>query len=96
VALVGEEAEIRLKVINQGPTIDPLFQTQLFDPLKRGLVQPSSREYDGLGLGLFIVRELVRAHGGRVEVRSDSTEGETTFTVILPRQKSGAPDGPVL
>jgi len=95
VALVGEEAEIRLKVINQGPTIDPLFQTQLFDPLKRGLVQPSSREYDGLGLGLFIVRELVRAHGGRVEVRSDSTEGETTFTVILPRQKSGAPDGPV-
>ena len=44
---------------------------------------------DGLGLGLFIVREVVLAHGGRVEVRSDSTERETTFTVILPRQKPG-------
>lgn len=89
VALVGEEPEIRLKVTNEGPAIDPSFQSQLFDPLTRGLAQTSSREYnDGLGLGLFIVRELVLAHGGRVEMRSDSTEGETTFTVILPRQKS--------
>ena len=89
VALVGEEPEIRLKVTNEGPAIDPSFQSQLFDPLTRGLAQTSSREYnDGLGLGLFIVRELVLAHGGRVEVRSDSTEGETTFTVILPRLKS--------
>ena len=89
VALVGEEPEIRLEVTNEGPAIDPSFQSQLFDPLTRGLPQTSSREYnDGLGLGLFIVRELVLAHGGRVEVRSDSTEGETTFTVILPRQKS--------
>ena len=89
VALVGEEPEIRLKVTNEGTAIDPSFQSQLFDPLTRGLAQTSSREYnDGLGLGLFIVRELVLAHGGRVEVRSDSTEGETIFTVILPRQKS--------
>ena len=89
VALVGEEPEIRLKVTNEGTAIDPSFQSQLFDPLTRGLAQTSSREYnDGLGLGLFIVRELVLAHGGRVEVRSDSTEGETTFTVILPRLKS--------
>ena len=89
VALVAEEPEIRLQVTNEGPAIDPSFQSQLFDPLTRGLAQTSSREYnDGLGLGLFIVRELVLAHGGRVEVRSDSTEGETAFTVILPRQKS--------
>ena len=89
VALVGEEPEIRLKVTNEGTAIDPSFQSQLFDPLTRGLAQTSSREYnDGLGLGLFIVRELVLAHGGRVEMRSNSTEGETTFTVILPRQKS--------
>jgi signal transduction histidine kinase len=72
--LVGEEPEIRLKVTNEGPAIDPSFQSQLFDPLTRGLAQTSSREYnDGLGLGLFIVRELVLAHGGRVEMRSDST-----------------------
>ena len=86
-ALVSEEREVRLNVTNEGPIIDPSAQSQLFDPLKRGLTQTSSHEYnDGLGLGLFIVREVVLAHGGRVEVRSDSTEGETTFTVILPRQ----------
>jgi signal transduction histidine kinase len=89
VALVGEEPEIRLSVTNEGPTIDPSFQSELFDPLKRGIAHTNSHEYnDGLGLGLFIVRELVLAHDGRVEVRSDSTEEETTFTVILPRQKS--------
>jgi signal transduction histidine kinase len=53
-------------------------------------VQNSGRESDGLGVRLFIVRELVRAHGGRVEVRSDSNEGQTTFTVILPLQQSVA------
>jgi K+-sensing histidine kinase KdpD len=37
-----------------------------------------------VGLGLFIVREIVRAHGGRVEVRSGAEQG-TTFTVHLPR-----------
>jgi signal transduction histidine kinase len=89
VALVGEEPEIRLKVTNEGPAIDPSVQSQMFDPLKRGLAPTSSHEYnDGLGLGLFIVREIVLAHGGRVEVRSDSTAKNTTFTVILPRSRS--------
>lgn len=88
VTLVSEETEIRLKVTNEGPMIDPSAQSQLFDPLTRGLTQTRGHEHnDGLGLGLFIVRELVLAHGGRVEVRSDRAEGETTFTVSLPRQK---------
>jgi signal transduction histidine kinase len=87
VALVGEETEIRLRVTNEGPAIDPSAQSQLFDPLTRGLTQISGHEHkDGLGLGLFIVRELVLAHAGRVEVSSDRTEGKTTFTVSLPRQ----------
>ena len=38
----------------------------------------------GLGLGLYIVREVARAHGGEVTVRSDN--GETVFTVSLPRR----------
>jgi signal transduction histidine kinase len=89
VALVGEQPEIRLEVTNEGPTIDPSVQSQMFDPLKRGLAQTNSHEYnDGLGLGLFIVRELVLAHGGRIEVRSDSIAGETTFAVVLPRSRS--------
>ena len=84
VAIRGEEAEVCLEVTNSGPTIDPSALNQIFDPLKRGSAQDDSFDArDGLGLGLFIVREIARAHGGDVEVRSD--DGETTFAVHLPR-----------
>ena len=56
---------------------------QMFDPLKRGVGRGDGDESGSLGLGLFIVREIARAHGGEVEVRSD--RGETTFSVRLPR-----------
>jgi signal transduction histidine kinase len=57
---------------------------QIFEPLSRGFAQDYSQDArSGLGLGLFIVREIARAHEGEVEVRSDG--GETTFAVRLPR-----------
>jgi signal transduction histidine kinase len=88
ITLVGEEAEVRLNVANEGPSIDPAVQDQLFDPLTRGLAQTSSHEdQEGLGLGLFIVREIVLAHGGKVEVCSDGGTAVTTFAAILPRHK---------
>src|SRR5262249_47689719 len=52
---------------------------RVFEPLERATHQGA-----GIGLGLFIVREIVRAHGGTVSVKSSLTEG-TTFTVRLPR-----------
>jgi signal transduction histidine kinase len=89
VALRGEEADVRLEVTNSGPTIDASALGQIFDPLKRGSAQGDSHDArGGLGLGLFIVREITRAHGGEVEVRSDG--GETSFVVRLPRQERGA------
>jgi signal transduction histidine kinase len=85
VALRGEEAEVRLEVTNSGPTIDPSAFSQLFDPLRRGAAQADRDDArGGLGLGLFIVREIAGAHGGEVEVLSDA--GETTFVVRLPRR----------
>lgn len=89
VALRGEEADVRLEVTNSGATIDPPALSQIFDPLKRYSAQADSQDArDGLGLGLFIVREIALAHGGEVEVRSDG--GETTFAVRLPRYTPGA------
>ena len=83
VALHDEQSHVRLEVTNSGPTLDPSTLSELFDPLKRG---PQADDHDaraGLGLGLFIVREIATAHRGEVEVRSDG--GETTFEVRLPR-----------
>jgi signal transduction histidine kinase len=52
-------------VRNSGPTIDPAVLKQIFDPLKRGAQQETSSDREGsLGLGLFIAREIVKAHGG--------------------------------
>jgi signal transduction histidine kinase len=82
--MIGEEAEVRFEVRNSGPTIDPTVLKQIFDPLKRGLQQDNSPDGEGtLGLGLFIAREIVKAHGGEISARREATE--TVFAVRLPR-----------
>jgi signal transduction histidine kinase len=76
----GERA-VRVTVHNLG-AIPPERLPKLFEPLAGGARGADSSQ--GLGLGLFITRELVCAHGGSIEVCSDETAG-TTFTVTLPR-----------
>lgn len=70
---------VRLSVHNEGE-IPEEFRGQLFQPFRR-----RSASSEGLGLGLYIVKEIARAHGGRVSVRSSREEG-TTFEVHLPRK----------
>ncbi len=89
VLLHGQEANLRLSVTNSGPTIPPSVLGQIFDPLKRGTAPGDGRE--GLGLGLFIVREITLAHHGEVQVCSEGDE--TTFAVSLPRHGSEKPPG---
>jgi signal transduction histidine kinase len=84
VALRGEEAEVCLDVANSGPPIEASTLSGLFDPLKRGVVGEDADDRGSLGLGLFIVREVARSHGGEVRVRSGSAE--TVFTVRLPHR----------
>jgi signal transduction histidine kinase len=89
VGVRGDEAFVRSEVTNWGPTIEPSQLKQLFNPLRRGSAQGDrAGDKNGLGLGLFIVQEIARAHGGEVEVRS--VEAETTFVVRLPRRHAGA------
>jgi signal transduction histidine kinase len=80
----GEESGVVLEVHNQGAPIPPERQPRIFEPLERGVEQPEDRSGRSIGLGLYIVRSIVHAHGGSVEVRSTAGEG-TTFTVRLPR-----------
>jgi signal transduction histidine kinase len=87
VILGTDETEARLEVIDYGSTIDPSVQSVQFDPLKPRLGKTAGEgKQDGLGLGLFIVREIVRAHGGKVEL--DSNGGKTVFAVRLPHQEA--------
>jgi phosphoserine phosphatase RsbU/P len=73
-----------LAVHNHGVPIAPDVQTMLFEPMTRGTnVHSKARS---VGLGLFIVREIARAHGGTAEVRSAPDEG-TTFEVTFPRTR---------
>jgi signal transduction histidine kinase len=70
--------EVTVRVHNGGPPIPAGMMPTLFDPYRRG-AGPAS-----VGLGLFISREIVRAHGGAIEVSSNERDG-TAFTVHLPR-----------
>jgi PAS domain S-box-containing protein len=82
----GTGEEVLLSVHSRGSPIAPEARATLFEPFRRGAREAGRG--GGLGLGLFIVREVVRAHGGGVEVESD--EGGTTFTVRLPRGVAAA------
>ncbi|HYD40070.1 MAG TPA: PAS domain-containing sensor histidine kinase [Anaeromyxobacter sp.] len=83
--------EVQLSVHNGGAPIPPEVLPQIFEPFRRG-DRHGGDEKGSVGLGLFIVREVVRAHGGEVEVRSDASSG-TTFTIRLPRGVSQAAAG---
>jgi len=71
-----------LTVENEGPGISPAEITRLFEPYQRG--SSSSSNHGSMGLGLYIAREVIAAHGGTIEVES-SPGGPTRFTVRLPR-----------
>ena len=66
-------------VSNGGVPIPPAARAQLFQPFFRGAVR---RSQQGLGLGLFIVNEIAKGHGGSMDVAS--TEQETRFTFSMP------------
>jgi len=80
IAVVGEMTDVRVEVSNSGPAIEEETLAQLFEPLQRG---SANERHSGMGLGLYIVREIAKAHGGCAEARSD--DRETVFTVRLPR-----------
>jgi len=75
--------EVRLVVQNAG-VIPADVLPHVFSPFRRGRNDTTSKS-ESLGLGLYIVEEIVRAHGGTIEARSSEAEG-TTFEVRLPRR----------
>ncbi|MFP2961328.1 ATP-binding protein [Myxococcus sp. 1LA] len=78
----GLRGDVVLTVHNSGEPIEPELRARLFEPMKR---PERKATRGGLGLGLFIVKHIVDAHGGAVRVHSTEQEG-TTFQARLPRR----------
>jgi signal transduction histidine kinase len=72
---------VRLEVHNDGPPIEADLLPVLFEPFRRGAPDRSPR---GLGLGLYIVQQIVHGHDGTIAVESTQNDG-TTITLRLPR-----------
>ena len=79
----GESIVLRVK--NAGPVIPENKLKHIFDPMVRHVTQHGDKNVIGMGLGLYIAREVVMAHGGTISVASTESEG-TTFTIRLPRR----------
>lgn len=84
----AEREAIWIRVSDTGPGIEPAEQAHIFTPFYRS--RKDRRFPDGMGLGLSIARDLVVAHGGRLEVESTPGCG-SQFTVWLPIDTSSLP-----
>jgi signal transduction histidine kinase len=76
-------AEVQVRVADTGTGIDPGFLPFVFERFRQG-AESDARAPGGLGLGLFIARQLVEGQGGTIRADSPGPGGGSTFTVTLP------------
>lgn len=84
IALRESQHGAQILVHNLGAPIPLALQRVLFNPFRRGARDSRTAQTAGLGLGLYISRELILAHEGTLDFQSDLASG-TTFRVTLPR-----------
>ena len=74
------DGEVHLEVRDHGPGIDDADFSRIFERFERAT---SARHHGGLGLGLYVARQIVEAHGGGIAVH-DPPDGGACFAVRLP------------
>jgi two-component system phosphate regulon sensor histidine kinase PhoR len=83
VALASDGPLLRLTLADEGIGIAPAHQPRVFDKFFRVPAANDLRPTQGFGLGLYYVRNVVRAHGWRIQLRSQPGQG-STFTLLFP------------
>jgi signal transduction histidine kinase len=91
VSVEGLSGEVSISVSDRGPGIPPSEVPHLFEAFYRGR-RARERQVRGSGLGLSLVQQIAREHGGRVEVKTNPGKG-SRFSLILPMARS--PEGSV-
>jgi len=85
-ATTDDGSEVKLQVVDTGPGIPEKVIPKIFDPFFTTKGTTKKGEAKGTGLGLAICKEIIDAHGGRIDVQSEMGKG-TTFNVYLPAGK---------
>ena len=94
VSLYPENGSVKLDVVDHGIGIPRAEQHKIFDKFYR-VCDPMCHDNKGSGLGLALVRHIVKAHGGEISVESSPGKG-SKFTITLPLKSEGATGGSVL
>ena len=85
VSAASDRERVCLHITDQGPGIAPQDQERIFQRFERARID---RAVAGLGLGLYVVRQIIDTHGGTIRVKSELGVG-STFTVCLPLKPFG-------
>ena len=77
-SLLEDERSIRIRVADNGPGIPPSLRQKIFLPFV------SEGRESGVGLGLTLAQQIAQEHGGSITL-DESSEGDTVFTINLPK-----------
>lgn len=83
IKILQDKDIIRVSVQDFGIGIDKKHQVDIFEKFYQ-VNDPKEKTYPGLGIGLYISKEIARRHGGDIKVKSSKGKG-STFTLILPK-----------
>ncbi len=84
VALSSDDQNVMITVRDRGMGLSKKDQQWIFGRYERAVAQ---KDFSGMGLGLYITQEIVRAHGGEISVESELGQG-STFSVKIPKRAS--------
>jgi signal transduction histidine kinase len=91
VAITIEGREATISVKDQGVGIPKAKHARIFERFYRAHTD-TAHDYGGMGVGLYLAREIIAQHGGRVWFESEEARG-STFHIVLPLLEGGGPHG---